>query len=783
MPETPPTKPGSLLPIVGAVFFTSLSLILYELLLTRLFAVVLFAQFAHLALALALLGVSVGAVLQHLWPGIIPRAGYERRVGWMALLLAVTVVIAVLAVIHLPVVKGTSDATLHFQERSGLKEELLNPGWFLALLPVLALPFLFGGLTFSGIFQRLKDQISRVYAADLVGGALGAVLFIPVLQTLAGPDTVFVVTLSAGVAALLAFHAAGHRLGRILGIVLIGLSLLAVGASRAGGELIRIRQAAGYDEDKIHDVRWTALTRLCLYEAGNKVKLLLDNTSASEVVRTADDLVELDACMSRSIVYRLHEPGGRVAILGASAGPEVAVAQSHGFSDIEAVDIASEGFELVAEKYPDAPLNPYRQPGVRRVHADGRAAIMRSREPYDIIQMVHANLWSVAGLMSNAWSPALIETREAFAAYLDKLRPGGTISFGRGDMTIHEVRAAAAALRARGVKNPYKHIAWVDSSCQVMLLKAEPWTEAERARLFTAAGAYRTARVVLDPGESKPPDDVLKRLRKGPVMTDDRPYLDTADMVPKAFKQLFRQASGRADSPMAVLYMSIVIQVLFVLGAGVLFVLVPWIWRGRSEMAGLKGGLGVLAYVAGLGYGYLAVETVLIHQLVLFVGHPTYAVTLVVLAMLLGSGLGSAFTHRFVEGALLSRLRVVLLGVLLLGALQTFVVPPLLHAIALDAVLWLRLLLTFLCVFPLGFVMGMPFPLGIRLLRPETAGIVPWAWAVNGWMSVAASLVTVLISRIYGYSYALVIALIVYGVCLLLTGRLPRLRLGSSDQG
>jgi hypothetical protein len=772
----------SLTPILLAVALTSLSLILFELLLTRLFAVVLFAQFAHLALALALLGVSVGAVAQHLWPGIIPRQGAERRLGWLILLLALAVVGAVFAVMHFPVLKASATLTRDFQDRSSIKDQLLNPGWFFALMPCLALPFALGGLAFSGLFQRLKDSIGRIYGADLVGGAVGAVLFLPVLGALAGPDTLFVITLSAGLGAFFAFRAARSRLGQGLGFALMLLSCGGMAVSASTGELVRIRQAAGYDESAITDVHWTPLTRLCLYEAYGKVKLLLDNTSASEVVRTEADLKEVDACQARSLVYRLEANSGgtppalaRVAVLGASAGPEVAVAQALGFRDIDAVDIASEGFDIVAEKFPNAPLNPYLKPGVRKVHADGRAAVLQARVPYDVIQMVHANLWSSAGLISNAWSPALIETREAFATYLDRLTPGGMISFARGEMTIYEIRAAYAALRERGAASPWKHIAWIRGNCEVMLVRNRPWSEQEHDVLLSTLAGYRQATLALDPLDEQSGKMERKSILGRALMTDNRPYLDSPRMVTNAFRDLFGKATGKADSPMAVLYQSVVLQVGFVLAAGLAFVLVPWIWRGRSEMSGLKGGIGVLAYVAGLGYGYLAVETVLIHQLVIFVGHPTYAVTVVVLAMLLGSGLGSMFSGRLATQDLLVRLRIVLAVVVLLGIVQAFVVPRLLENFALGLPIGLRLALTFACVFPLGFVMGMPFPLGLRLLPQGTEGIVPWAWAINGWMSVAASLTTVLVSRIYGYSQAFGFAILAYALCILLAGRLTRL--------
>lgn len=259
-------------------------------------------------------------------------------------------------------------------------------------------------------------------------------------------------------------------------------------------------------------------------------------------------------------------------------------------------------------------------------------------------------------------------------------------------------------------------------------------------------------------------------------MTDDRPYMDTPDLVWEALRGLMPGGSGERLSSLKVLYRSLMVQMLAVLAAGALFVGLPMARYWRSDVAGLTGGGGVLLYVAGLGYGYLALETVLIHQLVLFVGHPTYAITVVVLSMMLASGLGSMVTGRLAEAGLVRSLRWVLGGVLVLGGVQTWVLPPLLYATALSLPLAARLAVTFVGLLPLGFLMGMPFPLSLRILPRGAAGIIPWAWAINGWMSVVASMFTVLLSRIYGYPAAFGVALGFYAVAFAAVGRLARAR-------
>jgi hypothetical protein len=264
-------------------------------------------------------------------------------------------------------------------------------------------------------------------------------------------------------------------------------------------------------------------------------------------------------------------------------------------------------------------------------------------------------------------------------------------------------------------------------------------------------------------------------------MTDDRPYLDDPSFFWKELSKSVATASGEEQKPLAAVYMSIVIQCLFTLAAGVLFIGVPLLTRERAGLAQMRHVGPGIVYIAGLGYGYLAVETVLIHDLILFVGHPTYAVTAVILSMLLSSGLGSILAGRLPEEGLDRRLRQIIGLVIGLGLLLSLVVSPLLYATALGLAPWMRVAITIVVLFPLGFVMGMPFPTALRLLRPEASALVPWGWAINGWMSVVASLTTVVLSRMWGYSVAFGVALLAYVLAFAMVGWLRRI--GPSTAG
>ncbi|MCB9672890.1 MAG: hypothetical protein H6734_25695, partial [Alphaproteobacteria bacterium] len=713
---------------VAAMFLLSFSLILFELVLTRLFGVVVFASFAHLALGLALLGISAGAIAQHVRPSLVPEEGLEERLGWLALLQGVATFVAVLAVLYFPITQQFLEAPEHYGERSSIPHKLVNYGWFSALLPVLTVPFAVAGLAFAGVFQRRKADIGRLYGADLIGGAAGAVLFVPILWLLPGPDTAFLVFALTSLCAALLWKSVGRDGLATLAGGLTALFFAISLSTLVGVEYLKVQFSAGYSEENITFVQWTPLTRLAIHEDERGKYMLLDNSSASHIVLDEKEREEKVHEPNRSLIYRFHEPPARIAILAASAGPEVAVAQHLGHSGIDAVDIAAIG-RIVRERYPDSAVNPYTHGDTNPIEYDGRAAILHAEHPYDIIQMVHANLHSSAGLMANAWSPSLLETREAFETYFDRLSDDGTLSFGRGSKTRAIYRSAWDALKARGVEDPATHIVYIEGPATLMLAKKRAWTPAEMDRLRKIMKEHYSDKqvIVIDPLN---PDRrrIQQYLDKYSPITDNHPYMDDPATVLHYFGRSVKILTGGLEeeiSPSEVIYHTLAVQILFVLLAGVALVVLPVLTLGGSGLSELKGvGWGLL-YVSCLGYGYLAVETVLIHELVLFVGHPTYALTVVILAMLLFSGLGSVAVERVAPERLTATLQRVLVVVLVLGALQAWVFPPVLYALFLGLPIVARAAITMAVLMPLGFVMGMPFPLAMRILKPEASGMVP----------------------------------------------------------
>jgi MFS family permease len=169
------------------------------------------------------------------------------------------------------------------------------------------------------------------------------------------------------------------------------------------------------------------------------------------------------------------------------------------------------------------------------------------------------------------------------------------------------------------------------------------------------------------------------------------------------------------------------------------------------------------AYFAALGLAYLLVEVALMQKFILYLGHPTYALAVVLFTLLLSSGVGAALSEWIPADKVEGRLRVVM-GVLAFAAAALMVAAPRLFHETLAWPLLSRALVSAAAIAPLGIMMGMPFPLGVRLVSYDHPRGVGWMYAVNSAASVFGSVAAMLIALHWGFSAAVAAGLALYVV-------------------
>ena len=254
--------------------------------------------------------------------------------------------------------------------------------------------------------------------------------------------------------------------------------------------------------------------------------------------------------------------------------------------------------------------------------------------------------------------------------------------------------------------------------------------------------------------------------------TDDRPFLEhflryggkaVSDEAPEEFRfQNGRKWAGiipRGDFPYTAILLESAVLAL-------LFIGVPLFMRARSAVKA-PGFFGILGYYSALGFGFIVVEICLMKRYVLFLGNPAYSITTVLIALLLSAGLGSVVSESIPFQKSRKALSLVVAGIVVALLFESLVSPAVFERF-LGLPFPGRVLVSMLLLAPLGFLMGMPFALGLRVINmlpspeEERRKLIAWAWGMNGYATVIGSAAAVFLALFFGFHTVLYIALSVY---------------------
>jgi hypothetical protein len=483
-----------------------------------------------------------------------------------------------------------------------------------------------------------------------------------------------------------------------------------------------------------------------------------------------------------------HAPGGpSVLIIGVGGGVDVMMALAHGASRVVGAEINPGILSLVTGKYRAYVGNLADRPEVEMHQSEGRAFVRASHDRYDVIQLAGVDTFTALSSGAYSMAEAYVYTGRAFEDYLDHLAPGGCLSISRLILeppreTLRLAVTAERALEARGVAEPWRHIAVLRARMWATLLACEapiPQDALLRLRGFAEANKFSLA---FDPDH--PADDPFGHALTGNVASrrayvDAYPYrLEPAtDEAPFFFnyyrwKHLVDVSRLRSTelvygTTVPIGHGVLLLTLVSVIAAAAIGILRPL--RGRHDLR-LYGRRSAGVTFAALGIGYLLVEVALLQRLTFYLGHPTYALTVVLSLLLVSSGVGAALSRRVGSARWLGAVRWALpVGVLIAAAVSLWLLP-----VSVGLGFGTRLMVAAALVAPLGFLMGMPFPIGLEALRARRPALVPWAFGVNAFCTVVAAAIAPLVALSSGYSWLMVVASIAYAVALVSLGRWSR---------
>jgi hypothetical protein len=761
LPQGPALRPTSWPLLYIAVFVTTLATLLLELSLTRIFSVVFYYHFAFLAISIALFGLGAGGILSYV---ISARPGSVfRKLGLISLIDAGLVLASVLVVLT----RGADITTFD-----------LGLIYFTS-----ALPFLGTGVVVSLVISETIERVDRIYFFDLLGAAGGCLALVVLLNTFGGPNTVMASAVLLSGAAAIWFSLGEIRFGRIVS-VFAGLLLTMVIIGNLKYHFVEVRYAKGYKLQPEIFTKWNSISRIGLTREGGGEMIHIDadaSTGVADFNFNHLSSADRDKLMHEGpgIPYNLR-PSAKTLIIGPGGGWDISRALASGSRDITGVEINPIiANTIMRGRFANLSQRLFFRPEVHIRVEDGRSFVRRSEEKYQVIQMTLVDTWASTAAGAFALSENNLYTTDAFRDYLSHLTDDGLLAFTRWGFdppreSLRLVSLAITALNELGEHDPARHVlvgragnvtdlaGW--GAQDTVIIARKPLGEADVAKARQAFTAAHMDTLYL-PGDPARNEFARLLLAKDPrayernyafditPVEDNRPFFFYT-VQPRDVAAFLLQSSRAADVKVNVAVPKLFAALLVSLIAVAVILILPPLVLG-SKLPHERSVWPLLFYFIAIGAGYILIEVALIQKFVLFLGHPTYALTVVIFSMLVSSGLGSFFSGRIV-GAHIWRLTAALaLAAALVGTLAATLQLALSAGVGLP--LFLRVAATVLMIAPAGFVMGIPFPTGLRLIRSRHESSVRWAWSLNAAASVLGSVGALVLALYLGLMQTMLI--------------------------
>ena len=768
------------------IFLVALGVILLEISYTRIFSFKLVYYFTYLIIGVALLGVGAGGVLVATVPAL-GRRGPAEIIPRCALAAGAATLVGYLVIAVTPLNAFSLVRSLTGGDLAGVPAELAK---LLVVCLLLFAPFLLGGVALAVILAGGGAAVGRLYFADLLGASVGCALSIPLMVLVGPPATV----LLAGSALALS----GIRLARPPERLVLVAGVLVLASAAAFGSWLPdpVRDGAKTENaferrnPPIIFSRWHPVFRVDVQrspmEPDDVLMLSHDGMWGSTIRRFDGDPAALAhyEWNARSLPFRVLGPGANVAIVGSAGGNEILASLHFDAAHVTAIELNPVTVSLLTTDLADWSGHLGENPRVTLVNAEGRSYLTRNEQRYDLLWLVAPDSYAAMNAATSGafvLSESYLYTVEMVAESLRRLGPDGIlcVQFGEVDVERKPLRTARylatvrEAYRRLGIGDIRPHLLLVTTKAfelplSTILLSPRRFTPEEVARFLAGAGRIPGARVlhaglrtdagpIVDRVLGLPADDLeawyASQIFDFRPVTDDSPFfwhfVRFRDVLTgRASHGSWEEATGEQ-------------LLLLLLGTATLlaavFLLVPILVRREVWRAMPAKGRAAI-YFACLGLGFMFFEVSLIQHLTLFLGYPTYSLTVTLFSLLVFTGLGSLVGERYGDGrGVLVRLLGAVVG---LALFYQWGMAPIVAALG-GASLGLRIAVAVAMLAPLGLCLGGFMPLGLRSVARLSAhgeAYVAWAWAVNGFFSVVASVLATILSMTIGFTWVLAAA-------------------------
>lgn len=792
------TASGTRRALLAGLFTTALATLCLEVLDTRLLSVMAWYHLSFFAVSTAMFGMAAGALRVYLGGARFEGANAAVELRRHALLLAILIPLCHITNLVVRIPSGTGIVTIL--------------ALFISTV-ALAIPFFVSGVIVTVALTRTNAPVGLAYSVDLLGAALGSLLVIPLFAWSNLTTAVLACSAIAAISSLCFARFAGGK-GTFSSVALAGvLALGAVWNANADAPI-----TVWYVKDRfvgaenIRAERWNVHSRVLMLKnsmsepyywgrggGGRDYKVegyrmtidgdALTVISAWDGDRKNLEWVEQDVT---SLPYHLRRDGD-AAVIGVGGGRDVLTALWGGSKTVTGVEINGILLdELRGTRREFAHIAD--TPGVELVHDEARSWLTRTTKRFDVLQMSLIDTWASTAAGGFTLTENGLYTLEAWRVFMSVLKPQGIFSVsrwydpGKVSETTRMLALGTAVLLDRGVKNPDQCLALIArGQCSTLLASNEPFSAEDVQRLRDTCARLEFT-LLAAPGVA--PDNAMLaavvRSTSRPELdraivddtydysppTDERPFFFNMLRPGAAFSKTAEEKAGgvllgnlQATRTLLILaIISLVLVVSTVIG--------PLLANGFPDMQRASFALSI-AWFAVIGLAFMLVQVALLQRFSVYLGHPTYAVVVILAAMILAAGCGSFMSDRLrfeLGGRALIAFPLATAATLLMAWIG---LQPLVEG-TIHLGLTARCAIVVLVVAPLSFLLGYFFPIGMRLVRNIHQSATPWMWGVNGACGVLGAVLAVVVSMWSGIGTNLLLALVLYALLALLGPQLSR---------
>jgi hypothetical protein len=758
-----------------SLFLISFTSLLTEILLTRIFSVTLQYEYTFVVISLVMFGLSFGGAVLFIFRENVRKTEPEKFIFLILFLMSLSLFLF----LFVPKYSYHIDFEVH-------------AGITLLLIFVCQLPFFFVGLLMSYLYTTYQKESGRIYFFDLVGAGCGSLFSVGVINYFGAIASLILLGITTSIALL---FVSNRR------TIWVALILVAVFASLLPSQdLFNITVAKGRVLNNIF-TKWNSFSMVSVYGDENsslpsnfswcessayngsypaQLGMDIDAGAFTPIVKYAGNLskVEFLKYDVTSFAYHLmNSPPASAFIAGPGGGRDILTALAFKTNKITAVEVNPIIVDDVMRgRFKNYSGGLYYGDNIDVVVNDARNQMQTTSGTYDVIQLSLVDTFAATSAGSYSLSENNLYTLEAVSLYLNHLPENGylTISHWYLPQSLKLTATYLSAAEKLGIKDPREHIALIRCGNVVNhIIKKSAFTPGELEKLRATASSMNFDVIYPSNNNSYPTysrlvestnlaDYIANETDDINPATDDSPFFFNTKKIVTVPTVM---AGTVPDSGIFLLYGLLRIGVLLTF---VLIILPTYLSMKNSATEPPGRTKFYAAYFSLLGLSFMLIEISFIQKFRIFLGYPIYTIAVIISSLLVFAGIGSFLTRNLPVQKIKSGIKIAILVTLAITTVYGISLHALFTALA-GLNIEIKILVSILLLGLLGVFMGMPFPLGMKLIESSNAGVIPLCWSLNGAFSVLGSILAVILSMNIGFTYTILIAAGLYLIAYLIS--------------